>query len=132
MEDSMVIMGFFGGLIVGGVAAVALKDKIMGSSANAKQQELNSVYAESEKFRKRKKELERQVEDLLAELNKIRRRVRDTDEYHDDLEDELDQAKRELKNIRIQNDELARKVKEYKVTCEAQVAEISILKNKLG
>ena len=72
------------------------------------------------------------VKDLLAELNKIRKKAKESDEDHDDLEDELDKVKRELKNIRFQNDELTRKVKEYKVTCEAQESEILMLKEKLG
>lgn len=122
------------GLIVGGAVGVVLKDKISGNSAQnkAKQRELASVYAENEKFGKRNKELECQVEDLLAELNKIRRKAKESDKDQDDLEGELDRAKRELKSIRLQNDELTHKVKEYKVACEAQAAEISMLKEKLG
>ena len=63
-----------GGIIIGGVAGAALKDKISGNGAQKedKQKELNALYTENEKFSKRNKELERQVEDLLAELNKIR------------------------------------------------------------
>lgn len=121
-----------GGIIVGGVAVAALKDKISGNSVQNedKQKELNTLYAENEKFAKRNKELERQVEDLLTELKKIRKKAREFDEDHDDLEDELDKIKRELKNVRLQNDELARKLKEYKVACEAQEAEILMLKEK--
>ena len=48
------------------------------------------------------------------------------------IQDELDSAKKELKSIRLQNDELARKVREYKITCESQEAEIALLKEKLG
>ena len=123
-----------GGIVVGGVAGVALKDKIFGESASAvnKQKEINALYAENEKFSRRNKELERQVEDLLAELNKVRRQANDNDDDQHDLEDELAHAKRELKSIRAQNDELARKLKEYKTTCEAQEAEISLLKDKIG
>ena len=123
-----------GGIVVGGVAGVALKDKIFGESASAvnKQKEINTLYAENEKFSRRNKELERQVEDLLAELNKLRRQAKDNDDDQNYLEDELAHAKRELKNIRAQNDELARKIKEYKTTCETQEAEISLLKDKIG
>ena len=123
-----------GGIVVGGVVGVALKDKIFGESASAvnKQKEINTLYAENEKFSRRNKELERQVEDLLAELNKVRRQEKDNDDDQNDLEDALAHAKRELKNIRAQNDELARKIKEYKTTCEAQEAEISLLKDKIG
>ena len=58
-----------GGIIVGGVAGVALKDKLMGTNPqnDAKQKEVDSLYAENEKYGKRNKELERQVEDLLSE-----------------------------------------------------------------
>ena len=95
------------------------------------QKELDSLYAENEKFSKRNKDLERQVEDLLAELNKVRRQAKANDDSTDDLQDELDKAKRELKNIRLQNDDLARKLKEYKSAVEAQEAEISMLKQKI-
>lgn len=123
-----------GGIIVGGVAGVALKDKLVGANVqkDSKQKEFESLYAENEKFSKRNKELERQVEDLLSELNKVRKKAKDSDDDQDDLQDELDRAKREVKNIRLQNDELARKVKEYKAACEAQEAEISMLKQKIG
>lgn len=131
---AMKMIELLGGIIIGGVAGAALKDKISGNGAQKedKQKELNALYTENEKFSKRNKELERQVEDLLAELNKIRKKAKESDEDHDDLEDELDKVKRELKKIRFQNDELTRKVKEYKVTCEAQEAEILMLKEKLG
>ena len=130
----MGMIELLGGIVVGGVVGVALKDKIFGESASAvnKQKEINTLYAENEKFSRRNKELERQVEDLLAELNKVRRQAKDNDDDQNDLEDELAHAKRELKNIRAQNDELARKIKEYKTTCEAQEAEISLLKDKIG
>lgn len=122
------------GIVIGGVAGATLKDKFIGANTqnNKIQNELNTLYAENEKFSKRNKELERQVEDLLSELNKVRKKVNDIDNDHDDLEDELDRAKKELKSFRIQNDELARKVKEYKSTCEAQEAEITMLKEKKG
>lgn len=122
------------GIIVGGVAGVALKDKLMGADTQneTKQKELDSLYAENEKYSRRNKDLERQVEDLLSELNKVRKKANEADDDQDDLQDELDKAKRELKNIRLQNDELARKLKEYKSACEAQEAEISMLKQKLG
>ena len=109
-----------GGIVLGGVAGVVLKDKLMGSNASKdnKQRELDSLYAENEKYSKRNKDLERQVEDLLSELNKI--------------QDELDKVNRELKNARLQNEELVRKIKDYKFACDAQEAEISMLKQKLG
>ena len=123
-----------GAFLLGGAAGAVAKDKIFGNTQNndAKKNELDSLYAENEKFSKRNKELERQVEDLLAELNKVRKQAKANDENSDDLEDELDKVKRELKNTRLQNDELARKVKEYKLACEAQEAEIEMLKQKIG
>lgn len=130
----MDMVELIGGIIVGGVAGVALKDKLMGTNPqnDAKQKEIDSLYAENEKYGKRNKDLERQVEDLLSELNKVRKKAKDSDDDQEDLQDELDKTKRELKNIRMQNDELARKLKEYKSACEAQETEISMLKQKLG
>lgn len=118
------------GMVIGGVAGVMLKDKILGESAKeeAKQRELNNLYAENEKFSKRNKELQRQVEDLMSELNKARRKAKESDDDQDNLEDELERAKRELKNLRFQNDDLTRKVKELKIACEAQELEIQSLK----
>lgn len=123
-----------GGIVIGGVVGVALKDKLVGANTQSdnKQKEIDSLCAENEKFRKRNKELERQVEDLLSEMGKLRKKAKDADDDQDDLQDELDKAKREMRNIRLQNDELVRKVKEYKAACEAQEAEISMLKQKLG
>ena len=123
-----------GGLVIGGVAGVALKDKIVGNSSqnDTKHRELETLYAENEKFRQRNKEAERQVEDLMVELERIRKKAKENNEEQEDLEDELDKAKFELKSLRQQNDELARKVKEYKDACEAQAAQISLLKEKIG
>lgn len=122
-----------GGVVLGGIAGVALKDRLFGGNAknNKMQNELNTLHAENERFGKRNKELERQVEDLLSELNKVRKKANDIDNNHDDLEDELDRVKKELKSVRIQNDELVRKVKEYKSVCEAKEAEITMLKEKI-
>lgn len=123
-----------GGIVIGSVVAVTLKEKIWGTQDQNtnKQQELNNLYEENEKFSRRNKELERQVEDLLSELNKVRKKAQIADDDHDDLQDELDRAKKDLKSVRLQNDELVRKVREYKAICESQEAEISLLKEKLG
>ena len=123
-----------GGVVLGAAAGIALKDKITGDDQklDKKQKEVDSLYAENEKFSKRNKEMERQIEDLLAELNKLRKKSADVDDDKDDLEDELDKAKRDLRNVKIQNDDLAHKLKEYKAACEAQEAEIASLKQKLG
>lgn len=130
----MKMLELLSGIVIGGVAGVSLKDKLLGTQGQStnNQQELNSLYAENEKFSRRNKELERQIEDLLSELNKVRKKAQNADDDHDDIQDELDRAKKDLKNVRLQNDELARKVREYKATCESQGAEISLLKEKLG
>lgn len=121
------------GIILGGVAGVILKDKLMGANSqnDPKQKEINSLYVENEKYIKRNKDLERQVEDLLSELNKVRKKATNAADDQDELQDELDKAKRELKNIYLENNELTRKLKEYKSTCDAQEAEIFMLKQKL-
>ena len=129
----MSIIEVAGAFLAGGVVGIVAKDKIVDANkTNGKQKELDTLYAENEKFRSRNKELERQVEDLLSDLNKVRKQAKTNDENKDDLEDELDKAKRELKNARLQNDELARKVKEYQTACESLEAEIANLKNKLS
>lgn len=67
-----------GGIVIGGVAGVALKDKLVGKQGQDtnKQNEVESLYAENEKFSRRNKELERQVEDLLYELNKVQKKIK--------------------------------------------------------
>lgn len=101
------------------------------SATNDLKRQLDSLSDENEKLRNRNKDLECQVDNLLSELNKVRKKAKESDDDQDDLQDELDKAKRELKNTRMQNDELARKVKEYKTACEAQEAEIAMLKSKI-
>lgn len=126
------MLEFIGGVVLGGAAGIALKDKLLGTKAQSesKQREIDSLCLENEKISRRNKELERQVEDLLSELNKARKKGRDSSDVQDELQDELDRAKRELKNARLQNDDLARVIKEYKTTCEALETEISLLKQK--
>ena len=126
------VIELLGGIVIGGAAGVYAKDKLFGESSNSsnKQQELNTLYAENEKYRKRNQELERQVEDLLADLKKLQRKAKETDDGQDNLEDELDKANRTVKSLRTQNEELSRKVKEYKTACEALEIELTNLKNK--
>ena len=128
------MLEFLGGVVLGGVAGIALKDKVMGVNAKneSKQREIDALCLENEKISRRNKELERQVEDILFELNKVRKKGKDSADVQDELQDDLDRAKRELKNVRLQNDDLARMIKEYKTTCEALEAEISLLKQKIG
>ena len=79
------MLELLGGIVIGGVAGITLKDKLLGAQGQNKnkQQELNSLYAENEKFSKRNKELELQVEDLLSELNKVRKKAQNADDDHD-------------------------------------------------
>ena len=65
-------------------------------------------------------------------MEKVRRKAKENDDEQDDLEDELNKAKHELKSLHQQNDDLARKVKEYKDACEAQAAQLSLMKEKMG
>lgn len=124
-------------LIIGiaiGAAGMHAKDKVLGNSAardlEEKKRELDNMYAENEKFRKRNKDLSRQVEDLLLENDRLKRQVKDNNNDHDDLQDELDDAKAEIKKLRMQNDEMYRKIQEYKSACESYEIEIARLKEK--
>ena len=121
------------GLVIGGLAGVALKDKIVGSSSqsDAKQRELDELYSENEKFRKRNKEAERQIEDLFAQIDKLRRDSKNNEDAHDDLEDELNRLRREVSSLRSHNDNLITQLKEYKESCEAQAAQIRLLKERM-
>ena len=117
-----------------GVVGMIAKDKYLGNGSDqqlqAKQREIDEIYTENEKFRKRNKEMECQIEDLLAENEKIRKQAKSFDSSKDDLEDELDDLKRELKKLRAQNDDLCTKVQEYKAACKNYEIEIEYLKEK--
>ena len=71
------------------------------------------------------------MEDLRDELSKARKKFKDLDDGHDDLEDDLDKVKRENKELKAQNEQLNRKLKEYVSACEAQEAELKMLKQKI-
>ena len=120
--------------VVIGIVGMVIKNKFWGNNkkqeTEAKQRELETLYQENEKFRKRNKEMERQIEDLLAENQKLRKQFKDKEDDWDDLEDELQKAKGEVKKLRMQNDELYQKIREYKTACEAYEIEIVALKNK--
>lgn len=122
------------GIVVGAVVIYLLKDRLPGAGKEVEscKKELNTLYAENEKFSKQNKELQRQVEDLTTEVNKLRRKSKDADADHDDLEDERDKAKRDLRNLRIQYDAMSSKLKEYENALSAKEAEIVELKNKIG
>jgi len=54
------------GIGVGFVGGIVAKEKLLGNKTkealSAKQQELDTIYSENEKYRKRNKEMERQIE----------------------------------------------------------------------
>ena len=91
-----------------------------------------SLYAENEKFRKRNKEMERQIEDLLSENQRLKRGFKNADDSMDDLRDNLSRYQREVSKLRLQNDELCRNIQEYKEACDHYKMEIENLKSKLG
>lgn len=119
-----------------GVGGMIVKDKYLGNTSeqqlNSKQKELDSLYAENDKFRKRNKEMERQIEDLLSENQKLKRSFKDNDDLMDDLKDSLSRSQKEVNKLRLQNDELCRNIQEYKEACEHYKMEIDNLKSKLG
>lgn len=118
-----------------GAGGMMLKEKMSNPSnqqANARQREMDELYAENEKFRQRHKEAERQVEDLLAEADKLRRQLKERENGTDDMEDALDKAKAEIKKLRTQNDDLCNKLQEYKTACANYEVEIRRLKDQLN
>lgn len=126
---------FILGTVVG-VGGMIAKDKYFGNTSeqqlNVKQKELDTVYAENEKFRKRNKEMERQIEDLLIDNQKLRMNFKNSDDSMDDLRDNLSRSQKEVNKLRLQNDELYRKIQEYKEACDHYKMEIENLKWKLG
>lgn len=121
---------FFLGAGVGAAGIYFVNKSQNQNSANSSKEELESLYAENEKLRRRNKETERQSEDLLAELESFRRKMNSTIEDQDDLQDDLDNAKRKIKNLTAENEELKRKVSEYQTACNAMEKEIASLKAK--
>lgn len=127
-------MQFVIGIIIGFAIFYMIK-KNMGIGDNSaqlkkKDEELTALYAENEKFRKRNKDAERQIEDLLAEIQKLRKKAKEGTDANEELEDLADKYKNEAKKIHLQNEELIRQMKEYKIACEALQDEINNLKNK--
>lgn len=124
------------GVALGAAGGYYVKGKLEGNSNEqmqaAKQRELDSIYAENEKLRKRNREMERQIEDLLAENKKLYKQSKDQDDNQDDLLDDLEDARKEVKRLSSQNDDLARKLQEYKIACNGYELEIERLKEKLG
>ncbi|TCO89470.1 hypothetical protein EV202_1205 [Bacteroides heparinolyticus] len=128
------MLAIISSFIIGGAIGITMKDKLFGSESQKedKQREVDSLYAENEKFSKRNKEMKRQIEDLLSELNKVRKQAKIHDDENENLEDDLDKAKKELKDLRLQNEELVCKLKEYRTACEMQEIEITKLKEGMN
>ena len=126
---SNMILGLIIGAAVGYGGATIINGKKTTESDSIKKQ-LQDLYEENEKLRKRNKETERQIEDLLAQNQKLHRDAKSSGDNQDDLEDELDTANRQVKKLTTQNDELMRKIQEYKVACESYENDISQLKKQ--
>lgn len=135
MEDWVDWVDLLLGAGVGFLVGYILKEKISGNKSqeavDSKQRELDELYNENEKFRRRNKEMERQIEDLQFENKKLNKKIKDNEDSKDDLTDDLDDMKRELKKLRSQNDELCSKIQEYKTACGNYEIEIERLKDKL-
>lgn len=126
---SNMIFGLVIGAAIGYSGATIVNGKKTTESDSIKKQ-LQDLYEENEKLRKRNKETERQVEDLLAQNQNLHRDAKSSGDNRDDLEDELDNTKRQVKKLTTKNDELMRKIQEYKVACESYENEISQLKKQ--
>ena len=133
-KEDFKMIEFVLGAVVGVAGGAYAKDKLFGDSQEKQdlKREMNSLYAENEKFHKKNKEMERQIEDLLAEKQKLRRQYKAKDDDQDDLEDSLADAQKEIKKLRLQNDELSHKMREYKAACEHYELEIARLKDNIG
>ena len=59
-----------GGMVIGGVAGVYAKDKLFGetSQSSNNKRELDALYAENEKFRKRNQELAGKLADMRQRM----------------------------------------------------------------
>ena len=121
---------FISGAAIGAVVGVVAKDKLMANNVqnNAQKQEMDTLYAENEKLRKRAKELERQVEDLMASVDRNRRDLKNRENDHEDMEDELDNSKTEIKKLRRLNQALTAQVEEYKAACSIYESELNQFK----
>lgn len=106
-----------GGLVLG-VAIMLAKDKFMLNDKKQKdasnKKEHDELYAENEKFRRRNKEMERQIEDLLADIRRLHRQSNDKNNEQDEVRSELLSKDNEIKKLRVQNNDLLRIVDEYK------------------
>lgn len=101
-----------------GIAGMFAKDKLLSDENQVKvsKQELKSLYSENEKLAKRKKELERIVEDLESDLEKEKRKGKSLDYEQDDLQEELEDTQTEIKRLKKANELLKEELEEYKRT----------------
>lgn len=122
------MIGFIIGLVVGAAGAYYLA-KNQNRSAKT-QLELNSLYDENEKLRKRYKEAERQNEDLLAKLTDARNKLDNASDSRDDLKFDLDNTQSKLSKALKENADLKDKLEEYKEACATLERRITTLKAK--
>ena len=121
-------------LIIGaalGAAAGYFGGKAMGSNGDAikrLQSDLNNALNENEKFRKKSKDLTRDLEDAQSQLSKLRRQASSLDSSKDDLEDELHDKDMEIGRRRQRNEEMTIQIKELKEAVDAFNSEIEVLK----
>ncbi len=95
---------------------------------NNLQRKLDEACADAEKFRKRTKEMQDEIDTLLAENRKLLNRAKDAEKESEDNEDDRDDARRLVKKLREENEQLTRKLKEYREACESYEIEIKELK----
>lgn len=119
-------------LLIGAGAGAACtyfaKSGVSSSDNNKIKTELDSLYSENEKLRKRYKEAERENEDLLAEVEKLRRKLKSYEENHEDLNDDYEDVSKKLKTAISENTDLKRKLSEYKAACDSLEKELGTLK----
>lgn len=126
---------FFGGLIIGTAVGAAIgyffkRNSVNNSKAITLRNELYEVNIEVEKYRKRYKETEREVEDLQDENSRLRKKLDNKGDSNIDLEGDLEIATDKAKQLEVQNNHLLSELKEYKAASEVYEIEIARLKDK--
>ena len=128
---SNLISGLIIGSAVGGAIGYFFKrNSVNRDNANALSNELYEVNIEVEKYRKRYKETEREVEDLQYENSRLRKKLDNKGDSNIDLEGDLEIATEKAKQLEVQNNYLLSELKEYKAANEVQEIEIARLKDK--
>lgn len=126
------IGGFITGAAVGTTAGVYIKNKLSGEGNKelSLKSQLDEIYLENERFSKRNKEMEREIENLQFENKKLKKSLDEKYDDKDDLESEVNTIKRKVNLLQSQNDNLLLELKEYKTACEGYELEIDRLTNK--